>query len=129
MPPVKQAPDKAPEDKAPENKAPENKAPDTTPASGASENGSTEITQQQMTDFNLALARKLKEEKEHLYKRIQFNRARLRGDLEEPDVTDEQRKEINALYPEKKGGGRPKKDEKKSTDTAPAKSPEPTTAS
>lgn len=96
MPPVKQAPDKAPE---------------TTPATGASENGSAEITQQQMTEFNLGLARKLKKEKEELYKRIQFNRARLRGDLHEPDVTDEQRKEINALYPEKKGGGRRKKSE------------------
>lgn len=101
MPPVKQqAPDKAPD-----------KTPDAAPATGASENGATEITQQQMTEFNLALARRLKQEKEELYKRIQFNRARLRGDLHEPDVTDEQRAEINALYPEKKGGGRRKKSE------------------
>ncbi|HVI79013.1 MAG TPA: hypothetical protein VM715_12790 [Candidatus Acidoferrum sp.] len=82
------------------------------PTTDATENGAAEISQAQMTAFLLGKAKALKEEKEIIYKRIQFNREQLRAQLLETGTTDEQKKEINSLYPMKKGGGR-----KKNTDT------------
>lgn len=71
--------------------------------------GPAEVTAEQMVAFLLNQARELKTEKDSVYKRIQSNREILRAQV--PIATDDQQKEINSLYPVKKGGGRRKKSE------------------